>query len=248
VETREGLSVEKAFELAVLRLGQPAKLGREFDKIGKGPCASERARRIIVVERGIMLPIKAVVALLLFQSFFGSNWFLAVLSPKEVAVQFVQQAAWGYLALSLLMAAPVLAARRVPLSWLHGATFTASLADSLFLGLLCLLTGGYFSAFYWLFPALILRNSVSLPRPGSQILLNGFAIGCYALSGITDLWFRRFLGSDPSQLGAPVYVAPLGTEQVAVRVMLLVLAAACSLLGQAALSRQPQRPPTAHAA
>src|SRR5271169_6343991 len=83
-QVRAGLSAETAFEAAVERIGQANLLRREFEKIDETPEVATRTGRITVIERDIMLPIKAVVILILVYFLYAKGWFGFVTSLHEV--------------------------------------------------------------------------------------------------------------------------------------------------------------------
>jgi hypothetical protein len=71
---RAGLNPERAFETAVAQNGQAKHLKREFEKIGETPDVATWTRRLTVIERNIMLPIKAIVVLMLAYSLSTNGW------------------------------------------------------------------------------------------------------------------------------------------------------------------------------
>lgn len=237
---RAGLTPEKAFALAVEGLGSPENLRQEFEVVGETCDAPARFRRIMLLERDIMLPIKAVVILMLVYSFSTKHWFGVVSTTEDLVVQFAQRASWVYVALSLVAAILLLASRRLSLSWLRGVVFTSSIADGLFLSLLCVVTGGYESALYWVFLALIVRNTISLPRT-SSVLLNIGAISCYTFAGHFDRSLVPSLTPTESTV-LELYSVSTGNEQVFLRLLVLVLVAICCFLIESIVSRQRFRP------
>ena len=159
----------------------------------------ERARRRIeVMERNIMLPVKAVFILLILQSFnYHSKWMVQLSDNLDVTVETVQLLFGFYILSAVLLALPVFAVRRMPLAILQWSVVTSSLIDGLMLAGMTSITGALDSVLFWLFIGLILRNAVSVPPGFSQLFLN-FAISlCYTLVAIVEatvmqpLWKKR---------------------------------------------------------
>lgn len=233
---RSGLNPEEAFQLAVEELGSSKALKSEFERIGviREPAAG--FRRVLLLERNIMLPIKAMVTVMLLYFFYTSYWEGVVTNTGDYVIQFARLAAWLYTGLSLALAVLLLAFRHLPLAWLRGVIFTSSLTDGLLLSSLCVLTGGYESVLYWVFLGLLVRNSISLPK-SSSVLLNVCAIGCYALAGVFDHWHVRDL-TPTDRAVLELYSVSTGNEQVFLRMLVLVLVAVCCFLIASILIRQ----------
>jgi len=144
-------------------------------------------RRIQFMERSVMLPVKAVFIVMILYSFESTRWFGQTLSLLDITAETVQFSFWFYIVANVFFAAIVLAAERLPLAIVQWSAVTSSLVDGLLITGLALLSGGLDSILFWLFVALIVRNSVSVPPGITQILLN-LAIGmCYVLVGALDI-------------------------------------------------------------
>jgi signal transduction histidine kinase len=144
-------------------------------------------RRIAMMERNIMLPIKAVFIGMILYSFDITPWIGLASSTLDVVVETVQFIFWFYILANFILAGILLAAERLPLAVVQWTVVTSSLVDGIFIAGMTLLTGGLDSVFFWLFVVLIIRNSVSLPPGFSQLILN-FAISlCYALVAVLDV-------------------------------------------------------------
>jgi len=151
------------------------------------PDPARARRRIEVMERDLMLPVKAAFIGIVFQSFnFYSPWMRQISSTLDVTVETVQLIFWFYILFSTVLAMPVWFAGRLPLALVQWTVVTSSLTDSLMLAGMTYITGGLDSILFWLFIGLILRNAVSMPPGFSQLVLN-FAISlCYVLVAILD--------------------------------------------------------------
>jgi len=158
------------------------------------PDPSHRLSRIEIMERDIVLPIKAAAIAMLIYSFLVSPWFGVVSNTLDVAVEAVQYFFWLYVLANVAAAVLLLRMERLPLALIQWTVFTICLVDGIFLSALVLVSGGYDSILYWAFVALIVRNAVSLPPTMSQLVLN-FAISlCYVAAGILDVAVNQNLG------------------------------------------------------
>ena len=64
---------------------------------------------------------------------------------------------------------------------------TSTFVDGIFIAGMALLTGGLDSVFFWLFVALIIRNSVSVPPGVLQLISSSVISLCYALVAVLDV-------------------------------------------------------------
>jgi len=78
--------------------------------------------------------------------------------------------------------------------------FAVGLADGVFLGGLTVLTGGFESILYWVFPVLIILNAVSIPLATPQIVLN-LVLGIFFLGAG---WIETQAQPDPSLASFPI--------------------------------------------
>ena len=188
------------------------------------PEAQQWVRRITIMERDIMLPIKAAGIVMIY-SFYFTSWISAVHNELDLEVQALESFFWVYVGVNVVAAGLLLAMGRLPLALMQWVVFSMILVDGLFLSALTLVTGGYQSFLYWLFLGLIMRSAVSVPRATSQILLNLTIITCYVLAGVieisigTDLeehyradaatqWLARRVAASPHQRSRPESAAP----------------------------------------
>ena len=152
------------------------------------PDPARARRRVELMERNAMLPIKLVFIIIIYLS-FDTNlpWLSQSQNPHDVTLETVQLIFGFYIVLNAFLALPVLAVRRIPLALLQWSVVTSSLADGLMLAGLTYITGALDSVLFWLFCGLILRNSVSIPPGFSQLVLN-FAISlCYVIVAVLEL-------------------------------------------------------------
>ena len=215
------------------------ELGRRAIELLKIPApeAPQLLDRIAFMERNIFLPLKAAGIGMLLYSFYVTRWFGRPLGALEIAVEATQYFLWIYIAVNAAVAVLLLDLRQRPVALVQWAVFASCLVDGIVLSALTLVTGGYESILYWLFPGLILRSAVSVPRATSQILLNLTLIACYVLAGVMAIAIADYLDDKqravlfPGTLDNP-------TEPLLLRLTLLVLMTVCCYGVQVLLERQ----------
>ncbi len=194
-------------------------------------------RRIEIMERDILLPLKAFVIGMILYSFVSTPWFGLATSMLDITVETIQYLFWFYVLANIAFALLMLNPARLPLAVVQWTVVTCSLVDGIFLAGIALLTGGLDSILFWLFVGLIVRNAVSVPPGFSQLTLN-FAISlCYILVGVLDVSVIRNLDVDTLRA---LHLAPhedLGQPFV-LRLMVLWLTTICCYGAQVLLERQ----------
>ena len=194
-------------------------------------------RRIEIMERDILLPLKAVAIVIIFYSFVSTPWFGMTLSALDVAVETVQYIFIFYVLVNAVFALLLMNMMWLPLAIVQWMAVTSSLVDGLFIVGMMLLTGGSGSILFWLFVALIIRNAVSVPAGFSQLFLN-FAISlCYVLVSVLDTFVTG--GLDEKTLRSLDRMPHGDWEQLFVlRLIVLWLTAFCCYGAQVLLERQ----------
>jgi len=144
-------------------------------------------RRIVMMERNIMLPVKAVFIAIISYSFDITSWVGMANSTLDVMVETVQFIFWFYILANVILALLLLAAERLPLAVVQWTVVTSNFVDGIFIAGMALLTGGLDSVFFWLFVALIIRNSISVPPGVSQLISNVVISLCYVLVAVLDV-------------------------------------------------------------
>ena len=176
------------------------------------PDPARLRQRIIMMERNIMLPVKAVFIGIIGYSFDVTPWINLTSGTPDVVVETVQILFWFYTLASAVLGGLLLGADRLPLALVQWTVFTTSLVDGIFIASMALLAGGRDSILFWLLVALIIRNSVTVPAGGSQLILNFSICACYALAAVLDVavfqvqddFSRLMLESPPGEgLGQP---------------------------------------------
>ncbi|MGH7976232.1 MAG: ATP-binding protein [Limisphaerales bacterium] len=194
-------------------------------------------RRIAVMERNIMMPVKVVFIGMILYSFDVTPWFGLASSTLEVAVETVQYIFWFYILASVILAGILMFLEKLPLAVVQWTVVTSSLVDGLFIAGMALLTGGRDSILFWMFVALILRNAVSLPPGFSQLFLN-FAISlCYVLVAALDVAVLNNLDDATLHTLDLTPHEDLG-QPFALRLTLLLLTTVCCYGAQVLLERQ----------
>jgi signal transduction histidine kinase len=144
-------------------------------------------QRIRFVERDIMIPVKTMFVGVLAYYLFVSTWMTSVSSTREVALEALQRYFYVYLLMNVGVVAMLLNLTRLPLRTMQVVLFGCGLLDSVMLAGLTLITGGFESIIYWMFPALIVRNAMALPLALPQLTLNFLVIGFYLVAGLLDV-------------------------------------------------------------
>jgi signal transduction histidine kinase len=115
----------------------------------------------------------------------------SVASLSDLTVEVIQKFFLACLGFNLLLSGMLLFIRHFSLHAVQWMLFIGGILDGLILAMLVLLTNGFQSLLYWFFPALILRNALSLPLAGHQLTLN-FAVSFFYLgAGLLQAWLTR---------------------------------------------------------
>jgi nitrogen-specific signal transduction histidine kinase len=131
----------------------------------------EQARRIITVQRDVVLPAKAGVCLVVLGYLVFSGW-LEEPSTRGVVLETLKHFFEVYLGCTILGALFFVVWRRLPVELFQWVAFVLGLLDGLFMAGLVVVTGGFDSIAFWVFPPLIILNALSIPLAMPQIALN----------------------------------------------------------------------------
>lgn len=131
----------------------------------------QQAERIVAMQRDVVLPSKAGVCLVVLGYLFFSGW-LEEPSTRSVVLETLKHFFEVYLACTLLGSLFFVAWRRLPLGIFQWVAFTLGLLDGLFMAGLVIVTGGFDSIAFWVFPALVVLNALSIPLAMPQFVLN----------------------------------------------------------------------------
>jgi signal transduction histidine kinase len=201
------------------------------------PDPVRQRHRILLVERNIVLPVKAVFIAMIMYSFDFRPWYGTEASVMEVVVETVQYSFWFYLVISMVVALLLAVAEHLPLAVVQWMVVADGLVDGLLIAGLALISGGLDSILFWLFVALIIRNAASIPAGISQLILNTATALCYALVGLLQVAVERNLDETTLRnidLGAHEDLA----QPFALRLLVLGLTTLCCYGAQILLERQ----------
>jgi signal transduction histidine kinase len=183
----------------------------------------EMAFRLQSVERDVILPVKAVVIGVLLYNLYYTKWFEDASIPWSVAQYTVERFFLIYLALNAVVAAILIFSRRVGSVFVQRVIFTSNFVDGLFVAALTLVTGGFDSILYWIFPGLLIRNALSCPLATPQIILNLSLSFCYLFAGILDVT----LSAEMAEFEGPRVGQDNPAEPFILRLIVLWLMTAC---------------------
>ncbi len=151
-----------------------------------------------LLERDVVLVIRAVVVVVLGYYLFGSG--LAASGPEgggglhdawRTALRTVQAMFFAYVALSVGTGLLLLGAQHLEAAARQALVFGVALLDAWFLAGIVALTGGADSQLYWLYPLLLLRNCRTLDSGALQMALNLLTILAYAAGAVVDDYITR---------------------------------------------------------
>jgi signal transduction histidine kinase len=223
------------------------------------PSPERQLARIRLMERDLGLPVKAAVLMVLFYYFFLSNWFdlmtgsgwfdpnpgrlrLPNESPQEIVLQLIPPFYLAYLLINAAVATLLLGMHHFSLNAIQRIVFLNCFIDALFFSALTLITDGFDSFLYWVFLALIVRNTVSIPSAARQIVLNLSVGAFYLAAGIVDFFVEEWqyaLTSDEirKSLDLEPGTTPF-SESFLLRLSLLILMAVCCYGVQVLMEKQ----------
>ena len=134
----------------------------------------EHARWIVKIQRGVILPARLLAVCVVLWNLFDprSRWLGDGESTYAVTFETIQTVFVTCALFTFGATALFYVVRRFPPGSVQWLVFAMGLADGVFLGGVVVLTSGFESTFYWVFPALIVVNALSIPLATPQIVLN----------------------------------------------------------------------------
>ncbi len=150
------------------------------------PEPAEHARRIVAVQRNIVLPARLLVVAMVYYHLYNSRWLGVAVTTYGVVFETLQNIFAVYALLVVAITVLLLVVRRFPPGSVQWLVFTIGLGDGVFLAGLTVLTGGFDSILFWVYPALIVLNAVSIPLATPQIVLNLVLAGCFMAAGLVE--------------------------------------------------------------
>lgn len=170
------------------------------------PETAARLRRILAIERNIVLPIKILFTALLLYSLGKTPWIGIPLGSFEVTVTSLNTFFGIYTGANLVCAVILLNAQRLPFPLVQWTVFTSNLVDGLFFGAFSLVAGGYDSPLFWVFLLLIIRNAAANPPVWSQLVLNLCVSLCFGVAGLMDHELTRQVQSELIATATPLKI------------------------------------------
>jgi signal transduction histidine kinase len=149
--------------------------------------------RIKIMERNIMLPVKAMFIGMILYSFHSARWLNMPANLLDLGVDTVQTIFWFYIIANIILAVLLLPMDKLPLAVVQWTVVTSSLIDGLFVAGLVYITEDVDPVLFWLLAALIVRNAFTIPPGFSQLLLNVAISFCYVLVGILHVAVKNNL-------------------------------------------------------
>jgi len=171
-------------------------------------------QRIVTIQRHIVFPIRLLVSVLVFYFYFVSPWLLEAVTTYGVIFETIQNLFGGYALATMALAVVFYVVRRFPPGVVKWFVFALGLGDALFLGSLTVVTGGFESVLYWVYPGLIILNAISIPLEAPQVILNLLLSIFFLVAGLVETQFKQelTLESVPLGLGKNVSNPVLPTE------------------------------------
>ncbi len=148
------------------------------------PEPEQQARRIVRMQLHVVLPAKVGIILVILWYVFTSAWTQEAPNTHDVALNFFRAYFLIYSACNLCVGAIFVKWRRFPPGLFQWLVFTLGLLDGLFVSGLVVITDGFPSIAYWLFPVLIVLNALSIPLATPQIVLNMLLGFLYLSAGL----------------------------------------------------------------
>lgn len=162
-------------------------------------------RRIRGIERDIILPIKLILIAILVYYLFFTQPLTTVTPLREIVLQGIRRFFVFYIFFNSGIVFLLLGPFRDKILKFRWILVVNSFFDSLLIGILTLVTGGYESVLYWLFVALMLRNALLHLVAIEQISLNLLICLIFVGAGALEIKVR--------EMEAESYIALWRAEQ-----------------------------------
>ncbi|MBX3730985.1 MAG: hypothetical protein KF791_00160 [Verrucomicrobiae bacterium] len=205
-------------------------------------------RRIRFVERGVGLPVKAVVLVFLLIALFFTDWFSALTPMNEDVPVYIRTFFLLYFALNVGAGLILWGMDEVSPRLVVRVTYIMAVLDAAMLSLLVVVMGGFDSALYWVFLGLVVRNAAIIPHADVQVAVNLIVSALYLVAGLLELMATEsakelIRGTGRGTVTGGIFDEsdlPV-TESLVLRLLLLVLMTACCAGIQVLVDRQRQR-------
>ena len=148
------------------------------------PEPTRQAARIVAMQRDVVLPSKAGVILVVLYYLFYSGWFYEAATTRSVVQETLKNFFLVYVFCNFVGALFFAGWRRLPPGLFQWLAFTMGLLDGLFIAGMTIVTGGFDSIVFWVFPGLIVLNALTIPLAVPQIVLNLLLTVFYLTAGL----------------------------------------------------------------
>lgn len=176
---------------------------------------TQHESRIVAIQRNIAIPIRLIVIAVVFYYYFVSPWLVEAVKDYDVVLETTQNFFAGYALATLAFAALFYVVRRFPPGVVKWCVFALGVGDAIFLASLTVVTGGFDSVLYWVYPGIIIINAIAIPQDAAQVILNLLLTILFLVAGLVEAAYNNevTIGSErlgsPKKLGAPVVAAEL---------------------------------------
>jgi len=133
---------------------------------------AEYTRLVLKLQRSVILPARALAVAVVLYYLYNSPWLSEVVTDYAVVFETIQTVFFACALFMLAVTVVFYVVRRFPPGSVQWLVFAVGLADGVFLAGVTVLTLGFESDFYWVFPVLIVVNAISIPLATPQIVLN----------------------------------------------------------------------------
>jgi signal transduction histidine kinase len=163
--------------------------------------AAHQEQFIVSIQRNMALPIRLLVIGLVFYYYFTSPWIMDVVDTYGVVFQTMQHIFAGYAWAVVIFAALFYVLKRFPAGTVKWFVFALGMADAVFIGSLTVVTGGFESPLYWVYPGIIVLNAISIPREAPQVILNLVLTILFLLAGLAEARYKAEQSTGRESLG-----------------------------------------------
>jgi signal transduction histidine kinase len=153
---------------------------------------------ILAIQRNIAVPIRLLVLALVFYYSFTSSWLADEVKDYELAFKIIFAI---YAVIVVVFAALFYAARRFPIGKVRWCVFALGIGDAVLLGSLTIVTGGFESVLYWVYPGIIIINAFSIPTEAPQVILNLILSIIFLAAGLVETEFSKDMTASSVPLG-----------------------------------------------
>ena len=136
------------------------------------PEPAEHAERILTLQRNVLMPVRLLVVAFVFYYLYNTPALRRVVDDYGVIFETIGNTLAGCVLFTVVTAVLFYVPRRFPPGAVQWLVFIVGLSDGVFLGGLTVLTGGFESPLYWVYPGVIVLNALSIPLAMPQIVLN----------------------------------------------------------------------------